>query len=116
MKNYFTYLILISSLVCSAQIKTGIYKSSSKNGDILLKINEDKTYEMSFFYGEYTVSKDTILFNSNKIKSSVFSVKSIPNAVKSATLELKFSDSQIASYSTSIFLGTQETETTQIPY
>ena len=116
MKNYFASLLLISSLVGFSQIKSGVYKSSSKNGDILLKINEDKTYEMSFFYGEYTVSKDTILFNSNKINSSVFSVKSIPNAAKSSTLKLKFSDSQVAYYSTSIFLGTQETETSEIQY
>lgn len=116
MKNYFASLLLISSLVGFSQIKSGVYKSSSKNGDILLKINEDKTYEMSFFYGEYTVSKDTILFNSNKINSSVFSVKSIPNVAKSSTLKLKFSDSQIAYYSTSIFLGTQETETSEIQY
>lgn len=116
MKNYFASLLLISSLVGFSQIKSGVYKSSSKNGDILLKINEDKTYEMSFFYGEYTVSKDTILFNSNKINSSVFSVKSTPNAAKSSTLKLKFSDSQIAYYSTSIFLGTQETETSEIQY
>ena len=49
MKNYFASLLLISSLVGFTQIKTGTYKSSSKNGDILLRINEDKTYEMSFF-------------------------------------------------------------------
>lgn len=116
MKNYFASLLLISSLVGFTQIKTGTYKSSSKNGDILLRINEDKTYEMSFFYGEYAVSKDTILFNSNKINSSVFSVKSIQDAPKSSALKLKFSDSQIAYYSTSIFLGTQETETSEIQY
>ena len=116
MKNYLASLLLISSLVGFSQIKSGVYISSSKNGDILLKINEDKTYEMSFFYGEYTVSKDTIVFNSNKINSSVFSVKSIPDAPKSSTLKLKFSDSQIAYYSTSIFLGTQETETSEIQY
>ena len=116
MKNYFAFLLLISSLVGFTQIKTGTYKSSSKNGDILLRINEDKTYEMSFFYGEYTVSKDTIVFNSNKINASVFSVKSIPDVPKSSALKLKFSDSQIAYYSTSIFIGTQETETSEIQY
>ena len=116
MKNYFAFLLLISSLVGFTQIKTGTYKSSSKNGDILLKINEDKTYEMSFFYGEYAITKDTILFNSNKINASVFSVKSIPDVPKSSALKLKFSNSQIAYYSTSIFIGTQETETSEIQY
>lgn len=116
MKNYFASLLLISSLVGFAQIKTGIYKSSAKNGDVLLKINEDKTYEMSFFYGDYVVSKDTILFNSNKINSSFFSVKSIQDAPKSSVLKLKFSDSQVAYYAMTIFLGTQETETSEIQY
>jgi len=116
MKKYFTTLLLISSLVSFSQFKMGVYKSSSNNENILLEINEDKTFKMSFFYGEYTVSNDTILFNSNKINSSGFSIKSIPDAAKSSVLKLKFKDSQIAYYATTIFLGTQETETSEIQY
>lgn len=116
MKNYFAWLLLVSSFIGYSQVKTGVYKSTSKGADILLKINEDKTYEMSFFYGKYAISKDTILFNSDKIKSSNFNIRVNPQAPKSSTLKLKFNDSQIGYYATTIYVGTQETETSQVQY
>lgn len=116
MKKSFAFILFFTSLLGFAQIKPGVYKSVSRNQDGVLKINEDKTYEVSFFYGNYSIAQDTIHFNSDKINSSSFSVKKNSDAPKSTNLKLKFRDSQSAYYSTSIFVGIQETESSELVY
>lgn len=120
MKNTILLLLLLIMVSVNSQtnktIETGIYKSKEKGQDFVFKINEDKTYEMVLFYGNYIVEKDTIRFKSLSKNQGSFLVKPSVENLNEDLLKIKFNDESISYYLSSIFLGTQTDESSEIIY
>jgi len=98
------------------KIETGVYKGSSQGQEIMLKLNEDKTFEMTFFYGNYTIENDSIYFKSDAYDASKFELKPIADAVYSSSIKLRFGNGMDGYDASSILIGTQKNQNTQISY
>ncbi len=94
----------------------GVYTSSAKGQNIKLTINPDKTYDMSFFFGNYEVKNDTIYFGNPTPKSQKIVVKPIKDAPFSSTLKLKLNYDLSYYYSTEIYIGTQSDDNRKVTY
>lgn len=119
MKKLLISSMLLVSFGFQAQqtkIETGVYKGSTQGQEIMLKLNEDKTFEMTFFYGNYTIDNDSIHFNNSTYDTSKFKLKPIVDADYSSTLKLQFDTSMDSYYGSDVFIGTQKNQNTQITY
>ncbi len=128
MKNILLLLSLIQILTAQSQVNTsksknkkdtfepGVYTSNAKGQNIKLTINLDKTYDMSFFFGNYEVKNDTVYFKNDFQNSQKFVVKPVDNAPYSSTLKLKLNYDLSYYYSTEIYIGTQSDENRKVSY
>ncbi len=98
------------------EILPGKYIANTKGQSIKLTINEDATYDMSFFFGKYSTKRDTIFFNNNTVVPQKFVFKPIADAPFSSTLKLKLNYDLSYYYSAQIYIGTQTDENRKINY
>jgi hypothetical protein len=127
MKKIILLLSFFQILALQAQVYTtntpikkldfepGIYTSNAKGQNIKLILNKDKTYDMSFFFGNYEVKNDTIYFN-NSSASQKFVLKPVLDAPFSSTLKLKLSYELAYYYTSQIYIGTQTDANRPIVY
>lgn len=108
-------MLSLSALASYAQINSlqpGNYKAKASGQKILLKVEENNKYEMSFFYGNYSVANDTITFNNEMWKKSSFELKNKVDAPKSSDLKVQFNNVYMRYYLSKIYIGTQKNEST----
>lgn len=114
-KKVFMFLLSLSAVASFAQtnsLQPGNYKAKAAGQEILLRVGENNKYEMSFFYGSYSVSNDTVTFNNEVWKKTSFDLKNKADAPKSSDLKLQFKSSYIQYYLSKIYVGTQKNEST----
>ncbi len=119
MNKFLTLLALtlfISGYSQNTKIDTGVYKSRTEGSEILLKLNEDQTFEMTFFHGSYSVENDTIRFNNTSYSNSKFTLVTDKDADFSSKLKLQFEGKLYAYYTSGIFIGTQKNSNTAVEY
>ena len=116
MKSNITIALLLIGFATFAQIKTGIYKASSKDGGSLLKLNNDKTYEITFFYGIYEQVGDTIYLNNNEPLISNFSIKKSKEQSADKSVKLNFLDDEINYYVKNLYIGIQKGKNAPVDY
>ncbi len=123
MRKILSLLFILCFISVQSQVNTnknitepGVYKSVSQGQNILLKMNEDKTYEMVFLYGNYETKNDTINFKSGKKNDDTFVLKNDKIADFSSTLKLNFVYDQVYLSSYYLYIGTQEGDGQEIKY
>jgi hypothetical protein len=125
MKKIILLLSFLPIFVAQSQVTTskfqkgtfepGTYISQIKGQNIKLVLNPDKTYDMSFFFGEYLVKNDTLKFKNFATNSQKFVIKPNPKAAYSSTLKLKL-NYDLSYYYTEIYIGTQTDENRKVSY
>jgi hypothetical protein len=126
MKKSILLLSLFQIFFIQAQVTTskfqkgtfepGTYISEIKGQNIKLVLNPDKTYDMSFFFGDYITKNDTLQFLNLAKKAQAFLIKPNPNAAYSSTLKLKLNYDLSYYYSSTIYIGTQSDENRKVSY
>jgi len=119
MKKIATILLPFFSLFAFAQnvkLEPGIYKSNVKGQKIKLTVFENENYEMSFLYGKYAVSNDTIHFSGKGLNESNFVLKPNKEAPFSSTLKLKFNKENMFLFTGNLYIGTQVDANSMIDY
>jgi len=109
-------LLFLSTISYSQhKIEKGSYLSNAKGQQIKLNINENNTYEVAIFYGDYKVDNDTIRFVNKSAGDSEFIVAFSPDAnpVK-GKVKVKLFGDYISYYYSRLFIGTQSGKTTPV--
>lgn len=118
MKKTFVLLFLLTLSTTFSQtiLEPGVYKSSVKGQNIMLKVFEDNKYEMAVLYGQYTVSNDTITFGGQSKGESNFKIKADSKAEFSSTLKIRFTTPYMMFMGRNLFIGTQKDDNSMVEY
>ncbi|WP_291088441.1 hypothetical protein [Flavobacterium sp. BFFFF1] len=116
MKRLLLLLLPVMGLAQTKEIKPGRYHSNSAGQDFILKMNEDKTYELVFLHGLYQQQGDTIKLNPEKSQQGAFSVIPVARDKASRYITIKMTNKMSRYFVYNIYIGTQQTESRPAEY
>jgi hypothetical protein len=97
-------------------IEPGVYTGQTGGQNIKLLLTPDKKFDMSFFFGDYQMRNDSIIFNNATQKTPKFSLKPVADAEYSSTLQIDLSYELANYYQSEIYIGTQDDENRKVAY
>ncbi len=103
-------LPLYGAFAQTTDIKPGVYLSNNMGANLIMRLNEDNTYELVFLHGNYEKEGDTLRLNVNRNADSHFKVMPVVRDKTASSLTVTF-DSAASFYMFSgVYIGTQQTD------
>jgi hypothetical protein len=109
-KLLFLLLPLCGVFAQTKEIKPGIYQSNTMGTDFIMRLNEDKSYELIFLHGNYTQEADTLKLDINKKQEGDFAVKPVKRDKSTTSLTITFPNTISRYMLSGLFIGLQHND------